>query len=341
MFSAVSDQGNSALASTRASFTRAIRQVGFKALLGWHYLVLFSPLLINGSANVSDVFFDRQLLLYVTLAVSFTLLLCIDRFVLKHRVAFVSPRLILLVSALACVATALSGLCLDMSREAYMATVVCLGMSEALIMFVWLHYYMTLAVAHPFHTLALDMVFGGIIAFVVSCLVPPANIVVAACLPLAAAASFFAHRERFGNLINEEDAASGGAEAQHATSWSLHDKAGVRYVVKRLMPTAIYAFVFGMVQGAFIVSGVALLLARDAFVFGGIVMAGLIVLAIPERPCTHADVDMMHRFSLLFFVCGVVGLSLVNAMGSNAVEISRGGGPHCFGDFHPRRIQPV
>ncbi|WP_165056966.1 response regulator transcription factor [Adlercreutzia sp. ZJ176] len=320
MLTTTSDSFLSLALST--STVRVLKQLGFKALLGWHYIVLFSPLLISAPELVQDAFFGRQMVLYFTLAASFGLLALVDRRATNARGFFTSPKLIAFVTVLACLATALSGTLLDTSLPVRMATVVCLGVSEALLMFVWLHYFARLAILHPFRTLALDMIGGGLVALLVGSLVPPANMVVAACLPLVASLSFAAHRGKFKQLREQ---ASSEAATKPRARWNLHEKTTQRFTLKRIVPTVVFAFVFGLVQGGFAANGMMLLMASNAVVFVGIIVAGIIVILVPERPCTHADIDMMHRFALMFFVFGVVGLALVGVVSDEVSAVTAGG----------------
>ena len=104
-------------------------------------------------------------------------------------------------------------------------------------------------------------------------------------------------------------------------------KSILRHSLKTLLPTTVYAFVFGLLQGGFINSGIALLMAGNAVVLVGIVLAGIVIFFIPEAPETNADIDTIHRFSLLFFVLGIVGLSFLGG---------GGGGGGC--SSHPKRL---
>ncbi|MEI3232347.1 MAG: hypothetical protein V8S24_14605 [Gordonibacter pamelaeae] len=194
------------------------------------------------------------------------------------------------------------------------ASVVLLGFSEAFLMFLWLHYYMEAAAGHLFRSFAVDMMAGGMIAFLTCSFVPPLSYIVALCMPAVATVSLIAN----WRTIEPVDAAAPAPAVKPPR------KSILRHSLKTLLPTTVYAFVFGLLQGGFINSGIALLMAGNAVVLVGIVLAGIVIFFIPEAPETNADIDTIHRFSLLFFVLGIVGLSFL------------GGGGGC--SSHPKRL---
>ena len=280
-----------------ASGVKTLTMVGFKVVLGWHYLVLFSPLFVGSIESSITFFTERQLVLYLTLAASFAVLVIFGRFFLKRNKTTPSVWLIAAVGVLATASTALSTALVGASEQLLLAAVVPLGFSEAFLMFLWLHYYMEAAAGHLFRSFAVDMIAGGVLAFLACSLVSPLDSIVALCLPGVATVSLIAN---WRSLKPREVPSVVERPSRRAVA---------RHSLKTLLPTAVYAFVFGMLQGSFSVSGVALLMAGSAFVLLGVVVAGIIIFFIPEAPDTNADIDTIHRFSLLFFVLGVVGLA--------------------------------
>ncbi|MEG1246876.1 hypothetical protein [Gordonibacter sp.] len=308
--------------------TKTLTMIGFKVILSWHYLVLFSPIFIGAIDQASFRFFlERQLTLYITLALSFALLVGVGRFFLKRNKTAPSRLLIGGAGILATVATACAVLTLGDDTPLRLASVVLLGFSEALLMFLWLYYYMEAAAGHLFRSFAVDMMAGGLIAFLTCSLVPPLSLIVALLMPGVATISLIAN---WGSVepVSVEASAHKPVEAPPRRSI-------VRHSLKTLLPTTVYAFVFGLLQGGFIVSDVALLMAGSSFVLIGIVVAGGIIFFIREAPETNGDIDTIHRFSLLFFVLGVVGLSFLGGAGGG------GEGAHCRRNRHFGRLQPL
>lgn len=78
------------------------------------------------------------------------------------------------------------------------------------------------------------------------------------------------------------------------------------------LPRALFAFVFGMVQGAFMFVNVPLMIVSDSLVIGlGVVVAGVVILATPDKGSYAAISDRMHRVALLLFGFGLVGLIVI------------------------------
>ena len=280
--------------------------IGFKILLSWHYLVLFSPIFIGATNNPSFSFFlERQFTLYLTLALSFGALVGVGRFFLNRNKTAPSTLLLGAAGVLATVASALSLVTLSADMPWRIASVVLLGFSEAFLMFLWLHYYMEAAAGHLFRSFAVDMMAGGILAFLTCSFVPPLSYLVTLCMPAVATVSLIAN----WRTIEPVDVAA------RTPAVVPPRKSVLRHSLKTLLPTTVYAFVFGLLQGGFINSGVALLMAGNAVVLVGIVVAGIVIFFIPEAPETNADIDTIHRFSLLFFVLGIVGLSFLGGGG--------------------------
>ncbi len=276
--------------------------IGFKVILSWHYLILFSPIFIGATNDPSFSFFlERQFTLYLTLAVSFAVLVWAGRFFLKRNKTAPSSVLIGFAGVLATVASALSIVTLGDESPWRLISVIFLGFSEALLMFLWLHFYTEAAAGHLFRSFAVDMMAGGVIAFLTCSLVPPLSLIIALCMPVVATISLIANWRNIKPVDVSERVLP--VEPQR--------KSVIRHSLKTLLPTTIYAFVFGLLQGSFIVSGIALLMAGNSAVLIGIVIAGGIIFFIREAPQTNADIDTIHRFSLLFFVLGIVGLSFL------------------------------
>ena len=124
--------------------------VGFKALLAWHYLVLFSPLFIGQSlAGSSSFLYLRQFVLYLSLAASFGLLTLVGRPLLKRSKGLGPSRAaISIVGGVSTVATVLPLVIVSHQEWAQLLMTAFLGVTEALFMFLWLHYYRKMGARH-------------------------------------------------------------------------------------------------------------------------------------------------------------------------------------------------
>lgn len=295
---------------------KTVKMMGFKALLGWHYLMLFSPLFIGEIDEIPYAFlFERQLALYVALAVSFGLLVLLGRRRVRANKLVTPPSLIVFTGVFSTAATMFSIAVIGTTPAwQYVATVL-LGCSEAMFMFLWLHYYRMAAGRSLHRSFAFDMMCGGIIGFFICSLTPPLGLVVAACLPPLSMISLIVNWRTVETVEAKAEIEAPEADRRESSSLSSMMEKGkrgsvFRHVLKTLLPTMVYAFVFGLVQGGYLVSDIALLMAGSPLVLLGVVLAGGVIFLIPERLETNADIDSMHRFSLMFFVLGVVGLLL-------------------------------
>lgn len=293
-----------------------LKLVGFKALLGWHYLVLFSPLLLSPAGpRAFSFFFERQLTLYCSIALAFVLVAFIGKSFLKKNKTTPSPVLLWCVGAVATCATILSVFVLTSpSIVLHLAVTVILGFSEAFLMFLWLHYYQVAAGHHLYRSLAIDMIFGAFIGFIACILQSPFSLLFVISLPLIASASLIFNWQSVEP--QEPD-----AEAIGVTPESMPSQKNIyRHFLKTILPTVVFAFVFGLLQGGYIENGITLLMASDPLIILGIAVCGCLIFAIPEDPGGHSDIDILHRLSMLLFVLGILGLLFFGGGKSSVVS---------------------
>lgn len=283
--------------------------LGFKALLAWHYLILFTPLLIGPiTADTFDFFYDRQLTLYLSLALSFGLISLIGKRMLRNNKTTPSPVLLGFVCVLATLSTALAVFALQ-SPSAFLrlGTTALVGFSKALMLFLWVYYYAVMVEKNPNRSLAIDMVAGALIAFVIFLLQHPFPLVVIVLLPIVAGLS----------LVFNWQAVKPQGEMTEPPRNKATRRALNRHFLKTILPTMVFAFVFGLLQGGYIVSEKALLMATSPYLLLGIVAGGTIILLLREGRRGGTDLDKIHRISMLLFVLGVLGLTLSNFVGGS------------------------
>lgn len=313
----------------------ALDRFGFRALLGWHYLVLFAPLLVGIENTASaELVLARQMILYASVASAFLLIAMLSSLREKQVVRLISSSpSIIVVCVIGAITSILVGFWPNTLSAGYSAATVALGVSEAVLMFTWLHFFVTLAEHQPYKTLGADVIVGGVIAFGVSCLMVPANTVVTAVLPLVAATSLLIHHKRMDKAQCEKsDTAVSASEGDVPKATTVEDESDVARVfldkksstvkerfVASLTAVAIFALVFGLMQGAYMSEGIVFFVASSQFALLGIVAAGISIYFVPERYCTHSDTGLMYRLSLLFVVIGVVLASVVIVAGSRGV----------------------
>ncbi|MDR0499632.1 MAG: helix-turn-helix transcriptional regulator [Coriobacteriales bacterium] len=281
--------------------------IGFKVLLAWHYLILFSPLLVSDGTHMnSDRLIARQLVLYITLAVSFGVLLLVGkRFFGGHGQppslqSFGCVAAISIIASLFAVAVSL-GITSDYLLE-LIATVL-LGASEALIMYFWLHFYAQFANQLIYRSLATDMVIGTLLGMAVLYIMRPVSIFIMTAMPLVAV---------FSLAVNESTSTLDLQSEKSANIQNVRPQR--RALIVALLPSLVYALAFGLLQGCFFVGGVSLLVVSSPIAFIGIIIAGIVIFTTSrESGNLPSRMDRLHRYSLLFFTLGVICLMLIGS----------------------------
>ena len=313
-----------------------LRRLGFRALLGWHYCILFAPYFISMSGFEAHRLFFRQTILYIALACAFALFaFIVHKNVAKRKSQIATRPIIIFACVLGFVTTLLSVISFTWGFSFYLVVTVFLGFSEALLMFLWLLMFITLAKKQTYKILGIDVITGAVIATLTQALVFPASCIVIACLPLCSLFSFLTLKNKFDNFVldeekkaNENDASvQSGVQTENSpqntsfenavsqsqkTKNSQAKSVQMAYMLRRNIPVALFALAFGVLQGSFLTDNISFLVATNPLLFLGIVVGGLIILFMKERFCTHEDANMLYRFSLVFFMFGVIVLIASN-----------------------------
>lgn len=322
-----------------------VRQFGFRALLGWHYLVLFSPLFVMGELQQNlQPLVQRQLTLYAVLALVFLVLALCIRASAKVRDVLIKAPFVGTVCVLGAVATLLAGTALDMGTAGKIAVFALLGACEAVLMLAWLTIFIGLSKKQTYRTLGMDVIVGSIVAILVESLLAPANVFVAACLPLLSMYSFIVLKREFeveeasalDSAVREDSEKATPEDEEHAqdaeSQTSAEDTAasvtepvsegpGSRraastgmYLLKFILPGALFGLAFGIIQGGFFADGKEVLMAFNPAAFLGVTLAGIITFFTLERFCTHSEVDFSYRISLGFFMLGIILLAALETL---------------------------
>ncbi len=279
--------------------------------------------------------------MYLALACTFAVLFFLIRRGGRVRAALTSPPLTIAACIVGAVSTFVAGSAFSWGAGVYLVATAVLGVCEALLMTMWLLMFIVLVKKQSYRILGTDVVTGALVAMLVQSLMSPADLVVAACLPLLSSVSFLTLKRKYDMRRGEsgiDDAAGADAEASAAAEESAapaadaapaasaekaaagekrgKSKTVAGYLVYRCAPAALFALAFGILQGSFLTDGTAFLIAFNPLLFVGVALAGLIIFFTSERFCTHTDVDGMYRFSLVFFMLGVILLIAMEVMGA-------------------------
>lgn len=174
--------------SSLGSASGVLKAVGFKAILCWHYLVLFSPVLVAKTySEEMQTLFTRQFPMYVSMSLAFGLLMLIGKRLIGDDRP--SRKSLLTIGVLGVLATLISVMVHPLARPIRVASVLFLGPVEAVAMFLWLRFYVRDAEDRLLRQFAIDMIFGGVVAFLICNFMEPLNYVFTAVLPLVAMVS--------------------------------------------------------------------------------------------------------------------------------------------------------
>jgi len=284
--------------------------LGFKTVLAWHFIVLFTPQLsVNQFAAFDDLVFARQLILYLSLALSF---LIVSFFRDKLQGIIKTLSLVMLHSCVAVLSIITTSVALIVSvadgfpMGVLLTTTGLLGCCEALSIHLWIHYLLKSRTNKKRRALVIDMISGTIIAFFTLSLQQPVSLIIIAALPGIAGFSLMAvslsenHQVReFSTVIPKQT-----------------QRVLFRRFIRNHLPSAVFALTFGLMQGAFIETDVVFFLASSPFMLLGIIVSGVVIYQIKEKGGSYEDIDTMHRISLILLVVGVLGLSFFREISS-------------------------
>lgn len=307
---------------------------GFMIMLTWHYLVLFSSVFGDlRSQSDLEYIYMRQLTLYLSLAFSFGAVWLFGKFRDRSaRSSLASPRVVLAVGLFACAASCLYALAASsdvVSIQFELLCMVLLGVSEGLLMCLWLLCFIERRGELFTNSFAVDMTGGGVLAFLICCFQWPIGSVAAAGAPLFSSLILMYEKARTWNSRSEsqasrrcEEAASGEGDLEEdAMPEGVEPVAGDASKPRRpkisrsswimTVFVAIYAIVFGSMQGSYVVADESVLMAADdAIVLLGVTLAGVAIACLPRDLDSLQRIDSIHRISLILFVLGSVIASM-------------------------------
>jgi DNA-binding CsgD family transcriptional regulator len=291
------------LATGMSKVKKVTNRLGFKVMLAWHYIVLFTPLFAEHNETFApDFVIKRQLALYFTLTVTFFVLMLFGKFLLeikKSRSSLIMHTVIGLFSMAATLSAIIAMNNQSISTSLQLGCVIALGVSEAISMYLWIHYFMESKTTRPRRALAIDMIGGVLIAFFALSLQQPLSLIAIVGMPGIAAFFLMANWSSERQRLHEPDVVFS----------KLAKRILLIRFIKNHIPSFLFAFAFGLMQGGLIELHIVFFMAPKPVALLGIIVAGLAIYFIHETPNSHEDIDLMHRFALLPLVMGVLGLS--------------------------------
>lgn len=188
--------GGSPIRKVSVFMRKTARCLGFRFLLAWCFLVLFTPLLTGmGKEDVSHLIFKRQLILILSMILMFLLLGFFGKLFLRTAKRVYSLVMYGVVGAL-CMLFAALVLVVSLSDSlptVYgLVTMALLGCCVTVLLYLWIQHLLTNRGIKSCKGLAVDMTLGAIIALTILCLQQPLSSVVFSVLPGVAAFSLLA-----------------------------------------------------------------------------------------------------------------------------------------------------
>ncbi len=282
---------------------RAFCFVGFKAMLAWHYVVLFTPLIAYPTEGGEAAYFYRQLVMYGVLTATFAVCALAGKKRDRYGSSVPSKPQIAFFGTFATAASVLA--CFDQEGlPLALAGLVCVAAAEGALMFLWMRSF---AVRGSFdnafvRSFAVDMMWGGAVAIVVCLFVEPVNLVAVAILPAVSAVSL---------ALREPPSEEGRPERESRTQ--VADVPATSRAIGGILASAgVYALVYGLLQGAFSLEGIMVLMAIDATTIFGILVAAVVILLLSRFVLVVAVTRILHKVSLIFFAIGVLGLGIAS-----------------------------
>lgn len=272
-----------------------LRLLGFGVLMGWHFLLLFFPLMIADDYRLPEFLFQRQVTLNASLGVFFVLF----GWVLEKYCPAGRNKTSKML-ALAVVASVVGCVGMVSSVEpallfARLSFVVLVGAGEAILMLLWLRFYSETSVNFSGRYLAASAVIGSLLCYFTRHLTIELAIAVFLALPLLSAGMYVLGRSHVRMRAEE------GAE-RGVSDW----KTARRPFFIRTAQLMVFACVFGLFQGSVVPGGEALFSVADPLSVIGVGVAGVFLALMYLNAPVKPDLRLLHKTSILLFVGGIM-----------------------------------
>lgn len=272
-----------------------LRLLGFGVLMGWHFLLLFFPLMISNERLLPEYLFQRQLVLNTSLGVFFIVFgWVLERFCPAGR----NKTLKLLVCGTLAAVAGCTGLVLAAETTPLVFRVVAVslvGAGEAVLMLLWLRFYSETSVNFSGRYLAASALIGSLLCYFTRNLTNELAVGVFLALPLLSAVMYVRGRNHV-RMRGMDEAGRG------VSDWS----AARKPFFIRTGQLMVFACVFGMFQGSVVPGGEALLTVADPLSVIGVGVAGAFLAAMYLRTPVRPDLRLLHKASILLFVGGIM-----------------------------------
>lgn len=279
-----------------AGVLHPIRLFGFGLLMGWHFLILYSPV-FTGSSSV------RQTILNASLAVGFLIIgvlgtrlnqyLRQEGSVRSFAIGFLAVAVLGVIGAIFATQT--------QNELHYWASTALLGLGEAGLMFLWIHLYSETSVNYSAFFLSMSMVIAGIIGFAFREL--PYELTMFALIALPVICMIMFRSSWRGLRVRSFEQAERGVSDSRGAQRTL------RVVTVQLSS---FSLAFGILQGLAIPGSTHHFTVDVPFASLGAAVAGLIIFAIIVVPGLRKNWELAHRFALGLMLLGLLTLPFLS-----------------------------
>jgi DNA-binding CsgD family transcriptional regulator len=268
--------------------------------MAWHFIILYTPFFDADSVVALNRLFFRQVLLNLSLTVSFGLFALIGA---RYVITSARRRMVSLITSVGfCVVGVFLGIVASQSgiQSIFFLAPVLMGMGEGLMMLFWLHLYSESSVESPTRYLTYSMILASLLSFFTRNLTPETSLPLIVLLPVVA-----------GLMLRWSWVNTPVRLREKGEKGRPDFKGARRPFISSTVQLAVYGLIFGLIQGSVNHSGVDFLVPFNPFATLGAGLAGTLIALICLRRVNEMNIDLIHKISLIMLVGALLALPLV------------------------------
>lgn len=287
--------------SSKGSSSIHFRLLGYGILMGWHFLILYSPIPISDEMQLPTTFLLRQVALNASLCFFFFFIgWLLDKYIFiteKRKLLFlVSSTLVATLSGLGVVLSMIEGI-----QVFLLISVSFMGAGEAALILLWLRFYSETSVNYSGIYLAASAVIGSLICYFTRHLTTDISLMVFVLLPFISGIMYY-----YGSQRTERRSEKNGERG-------IPDWEGARKpLIRSTIQISVCAFFFGFFQGCVTPDGHSLFSISESTSVLGVGVAGLLVVVLFYATSFRPQLDLVHKASALLLIGGLMLVPFVS-----------------------------
>lgn len=272
-----------------------LQLLGYGVLMGWHFLLIYFITAPDATYPDLEELFGRQMALNTSLAVGFLVV-----FLLGMKTAITARQMktpaLLLTGIVGMVSTGLAMYATLTGNFAVMTMLTAIsGLSEAMLLLSWLHFYSESSSNYAVQYITLSLVIGALIAFLVR------------HLSLEVALPCFAILPAMSVVMLISSSYKTPARDTTRGERGVSDYRGAfKPLAACTAHLAIYSAVFGFLQGSIMPDGEFILAAFTPNTVIGAGLGGAIAMLVHHQVAGKRAPEMIRRISLFVFIVGIL-----------------------------------